>query len=585
MKFKFLNIILLIVLMIFILVCSSNNKEWETAKKENTIEAYSRFWEQNRESPLADSALVRIEKIVFKYAVLRNTLSLYEKFLSMFPNGSFADSAQYRIGRIYLESARASQSIPSYKKLLEKYVTGTIADAARLELENLYKQRKSEFRSIRNIKIIVSQDYGKAKDASVSFKSYAAKILEYSGLNVINENEDKQDYDAVLRIKARGEAKSSRYSKIGAYNTSGGRHYSGASLSGSVSIEIPGKVSLRKFYKGYVSPPEIIGREYPTASSAPFDKAYHKSKFELKLFELMGDIFSTNTIISALDYRTNAWGYTICPAEELLVNIGSPVVEDLINYLENRELEGRDNAAMALGRIKDSRGIKPLVNALRDKKVWSRAAYALEEYGWKAANEKERAFYLIASAENHGYINIKTGKFDLIPVVNLLMDTTIHLLHRKRAAKMLGKSGDTCAVMPLIKILNEKRKSLRSEAIQALGNIKDRRAVMPLTQLLKDEYNSIRRDAISALSRLKWEPKDSTEIAILYINNRAWDECVKLGNIAIEPLITALNDGDSFIRVGATKSLRLITGQDLYEDHDKWLDWWNQNKKTYLKSR
>ena len=55
-------------------------------------------------------------------------------------------------------------------------------------------------------------------------------------------------------------------------------------------------------------------------------------------------------------------------------------------------------AAWALGRLGDERAVEPLVGALSDEddKVRAKAAAALERLGWKAADEDQKALYLIA---------------------------------------------------------------------------------------------------------------------------------------------------------------------------------------------
>mgnify|MGYP001578381448 CR=1 FL=1 len=49
-----------------------------------------------------------------------------------------------------------------------------------------------------------------------------------------------------------------------------------------------------------------------------------------------------------------------------LAKIGKPAVEPLILVLKDRDTDVRVNAAGALGKIKDPRAIKPLIEALKD---------------------------------------------------------------------------------------------------------------------------------------------------------------------------------------------------------------------------
>lgn len=68
---------------------------------------------------------------------------------------------------------------------------------------------------------------------------------------------------------------------------------------------------------------------------------------------------------------------------EALVKIGKPAVEPLITALKDSDVNVRKNAVSALGNIKDARAVKPLINALRDSTwaVRTNAGWALSEMG------------------------------------------------------------------------------------------------------------------------------------------------------------------------------------------------------------
>ncbi|MFC1956655.1 HEAT repeat domain-containing protein, partial [Chloroflexota bacterium] len=53
---------------------------------------------------------------------------------------------------------------------------------------------------------------------------------------------------------------------------------------------------------------------------------------------------------------------------------------------------------------------------------------------------------------------------------------------------------------------------------------------------------------------------------------------VEIGEPAVEPLIVALGDVDSRVRLAAADVLADITGQDLGVNKGKWEDWWQQNR-------
>jgi len=72
---------------------------------------------------------------------------------------------------------------------------------------------------------------------------------------------------------------------------------------------------------------------------------------------------------------------------------------------------------------------------------------------------------------------------------------------------------------------------------------------------LKDEDSSVRWEAVGALDELGYEPKNDTEKAYYLIARKNWDELVKMGEPAVEPLIHALKDEDYDVRKGAVEAL------------------------------
>jgi len=76
-----------------------------------------------------------------------------------------------------------------------------------------------------------------------------------------------------------------------------------------------------------------------------------------------------------------------------------------------------------------------------------------------------------------------------------------------------------------------------------------------LIQQLKEGSWEVRRKAAEALDKLGWKPKDDSEKAVYFIAKWEWDECVKLGKIAVEPLIKALKDENEGVRYGAAEAL------------------------------
>ena len=123
------------------------------------------------------------------------------------------------------------------------------------------------------------------------------------------------------------------------------------------------------------------------------------------------------------------------------------------------------------------------------------------------------------------------------PLIQALKDKDSDV--REVAAEVLVKIGEP-AVEPLIRALKDENQFVRWGAALALGEIGDKRAVEPLINALKDEDSDVRMEAAEALDQMGWKPGYATEKAYYLVAKKEWDEAVKLGEPAVEPLINAL---------------------------------------------
>jgi HEAT repeat protein len=96
---------------------------------------------------------------------------------------------------------------------------------------------------------------------------------------------------------------------------------------------------------------------------------------------------------------------------------------------------------------------------------------------------------------------------------------------------------------------------VRQAAAVALGAIGDARAVEPLIAALKDEDSGVRLWAAKALDAIGWKPETGEAEALYLIAQRKWDGCVKIGAPAVEPLIAALKGEDWRVREAAAEAL------------------------------
>lgn len=247
-------------------------------------------------------------------------------------------------------------------------------------LAGLSEEQIKAFRSIKSVRIVVDQAYGEAEGVSLPFKDVVQRVLGYAGVKVVGA--DSKEYDATLKIEARGKAKGIEYSRFGI--GPGTFYYTGADLSGVISLKSPGIPVHKKTFNGDVYPPYSIkfgGSSSP--SGAPFYRAFSiVDSFISAILEIIGEVYGLNPLLIALkdidtDVRANvAWvlretkdtraikpliealeGFKGMDSKFLLEivsdlsKIGKPAVEPLIEVLKDKDSYVRGNAAWVLRAI------------------------------------------------------------------------------------------------------------------------------------------------------------------------------------------------------------------------------------------
>jgi HEAT repeat protein len=306
-------------------------------------------------------------------------------------------------------------------------------------------------------------------------------------------------------------------------------------------------------------------------------------------------------------------------------------------------------AAKALGRIGNKNAVKPLIETLKDKdyevRLW--AARALADIGdneavphlrslWKS--DPKRPVKVVAAGgvfrfdkDTDAYKYLKEALSDDDNRIRALaveqickteykgsVDLVIERLNndseaivRQAAASALGNMQEKRAVRSLIARLNDKEPLVRESAAKALEQIGEKKAVEPLIALLGDKEDSVSSAAASALQKItgkglgtdqaKWKAwhKHEKDLHEALENLKKDPRSELLGVVAlgalkdrrgIEPLIELLGSMSEDFDIGLTKrvvveALKDITGQDFGTDHDKWKEWFEQNKDKYDEKR
>lgn len=141
------------------------------------------------------------------------------------------------------------------------------------------------------------------------------------------------------------------------------------------------------------------------------------------------------------------------------------------------------------------------------------------------------------------------------------MDPTVAL----EAIRLLAGFEGTHVVQVLRNATASTNPAIRAEAVRSLSGRTGVECLSILKPLLQDSDATGRKNAAEALQRLRWRPTNKTEEVWFLIALRRAEECVALGSVAVEPLITVLQDPEAPVRLMAVKALGLLADERAVE--------------------
>ena len=232
-------------------------------------------------------------------------------------------------------------------------------------------------------------------------------------------------------------------------------------------------------------------------------------------------------------------------------------VQGLIKALSyQKDAKVRQDAARALGCLKDLRAGKPLVSALKDQDQEARraAVEAVGEIGYLYAVDPLVALFK-DDADLRGAAVEALAAIYRVPAVEELIFILgdKDKVAAKVAAQVLGKMG-AAAVKPLIHHLafcNKDEGLVVAKVLRKIGAP----SVEPLIVALKDADGDARRRIIETLDHIGWQPGRDEAGAVYWIGKRSWRKCVRIGASAVGPLIAALEDEEKKFRDKALEAL------------------------------
>lgn len=356
LKMKFLSIITLFILFFVFISCNTEKRDWEKAESENTIIAYRTFLKHHSSGNFADKAQLKIKELYFKKARSIGTIQAYQDFLKLRSSqGPFAEKARSRLKSLYFEKAESENTIPTYQFFLDQYPQDPLADKVRQRIEELYSERHPSVKDTKTIKITVMQSYSNVKNVNLPFEEVAERVFKNAGLKRVIGGEE-EDCDVILEIQVKGKAISESY-----YYSP---YYTGASLSGTIALRVPGILVKKKSFVGLITPPKSIlaSPKLKNPHNAPFRQAFEKpGSLVMKLVEMMGELYGFSSLRNASSYQNNFY------------SINANAIKVIV-----------------LSKTSDSRAISPLISALYWKDVRMQALEKLKRITGKDFGEDRK---------------------------------------------------------------------------------------------------------------------------------------------------------------------------------------------------
>ncbi len=228
-------------------------------------------------------------------------------------------------------------------------------------------------------------------------------------------------------------------------------------------------------------------------------------------------------------------------AAELLGRVGGakavPALLETVEETRTEDSDVREVSLRALARIADPGAVAPLIRALATAEVWLAPRIA----------------------------DILTRHGDLVvdPLIAVLNDSSRQPA-RAWAANVLGEVRAQRAFPSLVRALGDPEDEVRGKAATALGRLGDRRAVGYLLEhLLTDPAPFVRARIASTLGQFGGPEVIDRLVRVLgdpawWVRMRSVEALEQIGSVAEGPLLVALDDPDSEIRVRAAVALERL---------------------------
>jgi len=409
--------------------------------------------------------------------------------------------------------AHARSSFSRYVALLRDHPDSPFASQARAAAVQHVERLKVDLKVSKN-------ELAKRAEAAVR------SALAWGGAREVTGGEQ-----AVLRVQVNAHGLSH------SYGPAMQKFYTGASLSGSVSLTAQGVTILDAVPFGGIvpCPAEVevkttnqITGEY--TGGIPYEEAFVRSRLAAIVRGALGD------------------------------------TDALIAIAQDKEAPVREGVVKMLGQIGGPAGIPIITAAAKDTNFKVRTA-AMQAMAQSGTVPDERSFDSLVAALKDPSPGIRRaaasmlGKMDdprAVPPLVAFMKTSHSPPDRETAVDALARHGRP-AVEALLLVLKDKNTFARQAALKALGKLGDPVAVTPIVAVFKDDRGARKAagEALAQLGEPAVEPLlDILKTARSFLTRDTAEVLGKLGDKrAVEPLIAVLRGRDMFGRIGAAKAL------------------------------
>ncbi|MBI3195447.1 MAG: HEAT repeat domain-containing protein [Ignavibacteriae bacterium] len=387
---------------------------------QNTITAYESYLKDYPDGKYVDSARSMIEYLHFEQAKSVDVDTTYLNYLKRYPEGRYKADALGRIELIVFRKANKGQTIEAFEEYIRQYPQGMYIDVAKHNIEDI----AVAYRQAKVVQVIATQlfyqknpdgDSSAITGVSLPIESLTRRLLAEHA-NVTAVGPDAKSFTATLNVKTEGVALGNNYG-------TDIWHFTGASLSGKLSFDLPGYPSFKRSFSSTLEPPVSTTpiQNSTTGTSSPFTKVFKASgSYIPKLIELIYKLYGASALSSMLhdndeDVRISA--LEVCSDLKVQQSFNG-----VMSLLRDNNFAVRQRAALALGKYKDPNAVDALVRSLQD----------VLDFEW-----------------------IKEQSSNV----------------RESAAIALGMIGSSEAVKPLITALKDQSMDVRREATKALTKI------------------------------------------------------------------------------------------------------------------